>query len=45
MEVINKIKEWWKKVLDKFKGGSDTMSFAQMTEIDRNVANQFMERR
>tara|TARA_Y100000114_G_C11671336_1_gene283920 strand:- start:625 stop:762 length:138 start_codon:yes stop_codon:yes gene_type:complete len=45
MDVINKIKEWWKKVLDKFKGGSDTMSLSQMTEIDRNVANHFMERR
>ena len=45
MEVINKIKEWWKKVLDKFKNGSGTMSFVQMAEIDRSVANHFMERR
>lgn len=45
MEVINKIKEWWKKVLDKFKGGSETMSFELMRDIDRNLGSHVMERR
>ena len=45
MEVINKIKEWWKKVFDKFKGGSETMSFELMRDIDRNLGNHVMERR
>ena len=45
MEVINKIKEWWKKALDKFKGGSETMSFELMRDIDRNLGSHVMERR
>ena len=45
MEVINKIKEWWKKVLDKFKGVSETMSYDLAGDIDRNLGSHVMERR
>ena len=45
MEVINKIKEWWKKVLDKFNGFSETMSYDLASDIDRNLGGHFMERR
>ena len=45
MEVINKIKEWWKKVFDKFKGGPESMSFELMRDIDRSLGGHFMERR
>ena len=45
MEAINKIKEWWKKVFDKFKDFSETMSYGLAEDIDRNLGSHVMERR
>ena len=45
MDVINKIKEWWKKVFENFKNGSGTITFEQMSEIDHNLGSHFMGRR
>ena len=45
MNLIDKIKKLWDKILDKFKSGKGYLTFEEMAVIDTSLANHFVRRR